>query len=275
MALLLITAAGSVLYTQFLIDSIRKQERSSVELWAKAMNYISVPHHNETREEIEGIIGDIESNPYISRSQKLRWTRVLSRAESDLANSALDFVASELIIQNRFEIPSIVVDEQQQILHHRNADNRDLNESLIREFSSLNQPISISVGSHNFSEQQRIYYGESSVIRTLRYFPYIQFGLLAVFLGIGYLSLSSLKRTEQSNLWVGMAKEAAHQLGTPLSSLYGWVELLRDQTNDDASLRIIHELNDDLKRVESVAERFNQIGSEPKLKTQRVATVIE
>lgn len=273
--LLLITAGGSVVYTQFLIDSIREKERSSVELWAKAMNYISIPHHSETREEIEGILAEIEDNPNITRSQKLRWERILNRAESDLANSALDFVASELIIKNRFEIPSIVVDDEQQILHHRNADNRDINESLIAEFRNLNPPIYITVGSQNFNEQHRIYYGESDIIRTLRFFPYIQFGLLALFLSIGYLSLSSIKRTEQSSLWVGMAKEAAHQLGTPLSSLYGWVELLKDQTNDDASLRIIHELNKDLKRVESVAERFNQIGSEPKLKTQRVATVID
>lgn len=263
------------MYTQFLIESIREKERTSVELWAKAMNYISIPHHDETREEIEGMLAEMERNPQMTRSQKLRWSRILSRAESELANSALDFVASELIIKNRFEIPSVVVDEKQEILHHRNADNRELNEALIAEFSNLNPPIYITVGSRNYSEQHRIYYGESGIIRTLRYFPYIQFGLLAVFLGIGYLSLSSIKKTEQSNLWVGMAKEAAHQLGTPLSSLYGWVELLKDQTNDDASLNIIHELQNDLQRVESVAERFNQIGSEPKLKTQRIATVID
>ncbi|MEX0772275.1 MAG: HAMP domain-containing sensor histidine kinase [Balneolales bacterium] len=272
---LIITAGGSVIYTQFLIDSIREKERSSVELWAKAMNYISIPHYSETREDIEAIGTEIERNPNISRAQKLRWSRILNRAESDLGNSALDFVASELIIKNRFEIPSIVVDEEQKILHHRNADNREMNASLIAEFRDLNFPIYITVGTQNFSEQHRIYYGESSTIRSLRYFPYIQFGLLAVFLGIGYLSLSSIKRTEQSSLWVGMAKEAAHQLGTPLSSLYGWVELLKDQTNDDASLNIIHELKNDLQRVESVAERFNQIGSEPKLKVQRIATVID
>lgn len=272
---MLITAGGSVLYTQYLIDSIREKERSSVELWAKAMNYISVPHHSDTRNDINGLVTEMEANPNLSRSQKLRWARVLNRAESDLANSALDFVASELIIKNRFEIPSIVVDEELEILHHRNADNREIGESLITEFQGLNPPIYITVGSQNFNEQHRIYYGESGVVRTLRFFPYIQFGLLALFLGIGYLSLSSIKRTEQSNLWVGMAKEAAHQLGTPLSSLYGWVELLKDQTNDDASLSIIHELTNDLNRVESVAERFNQIGSEPKLKTQRIATVID
>ncbi|MEX2633289.1 MAG: HAMP domain-containing sensor histidine kinase [Balneolales bacterium] len=271
----MITAIGSVIYTQFLIESIREKERSSVELWAKAMDYISIPHYSETRAEINELKAEIEANPNLGRVQKLRYIRILNRAESDLSNSALDFVAAELIIKNRFAIPSIVVDEQENILHHRNAENKDLDGSLIEEFRSLNPPIYITVGLPNFNQQHRIYYGESGIVRTLRYFPFIQFGLLALFLGIAYLAMSTIKKNEQSNLWVGMAKEAAHQLGTPLSSLYGWVELLKDQTTDDDTLRIIHELNNDIKRVENVADRFSQIGSEPKLKTKRVASTLE
>ena len=271
---LVITAIGSFVYTQYLIGKIREKERSGVELWARAMEYNSKPHYQETRNELERIMSEISIMEMIGERTRNRWISALQRAESDLSNSSLDFVASELIIKNRFEIPSVVVDEDLEILHSRNTGNRTLDENIITEYASLNEPIRIELGAGDMVQEQYVYYGDSGIIRTLKYFPYIQFGLLALFLGMGYLSLSSIKRTEQSNLWVGMAREAAHQLGTPLSSLYGWVELLKEANNDKETLNIAHEISSDLQRVQTVTERFNKIGSIPELKPRRVGPII-
>ena len=271
---LVITAIGSFVYTQYLIEKIRDKERSGVELWAKAMEYHSKPHYEDTRNDLKSIMMELSAMDGIDTMTRSRWIRTLERAESDLSNSSLDFVASELIIKNRFEIPSVVVDEDQEILHSRNTGNRELEEGIIAEFASLNDPIRIELGSGDMKQEQFIYYGDSAIIRTLHYFPYVQFGLLALFLGMGYMSLSSIKRTEQSNLWVGMAREAAHQLGTPLSSLYGWIELLKQQNNDQETLNIAHEISNDLHRMQTVAERFNKIGSEPELKPAKAGPII-
>ncbi|MDI6400502.1 HAMP domain-containing sensor histidine kinase [Balneolaceae bacterium ANBcel3] len=271
---LIVTAVGSLVYTQFIIEKIREKERSSVELWARAMEYNSKPHYQDTRQQLDRIAQEISNNPALLESVKSRWIQSLRRAETDLANSSLDFVASELIIKNRFDIPSVVVDESSEILHHRNIDEHRLNEETVESFAALNEPILIEIGAEEMLQHQYIYYGDSGLIRTLRYFPYVQFGLLALFLGLGYLSLSSIKRTEQSNLWVGMAREAAHQLGTPLSSLYGWTALLQDQNNDPGTLHITHEIHSDLQRMQTVADRFNKIGSIPELKPTKVALII-
>ncbi len=271
---LVVTAVASFAYTHFLAEKIREKEHSGVELWARAMEYNSKPLYKETRNELSAIMVEISTQEGIDDMLKNRWIRALHRAESDLSNASLDFIASELIIKNRFEIPSIVVDEEGNILGSRNTGNRDLDDRIIAEYASLNEPIRIELGAGDMIQEQYIYYGDSAIIRTLQYFPFVQFGLLTLFLGLGYLSLSSIKRTEQSNLWVGMAREAAHQLGTPLSSLYGWIALLKEQNNDQETLQIAHEITSDLHRMQTVAERFNKIGSIPELKPKRVGPLI-
>ncbi len=279
--LLLIVAAGSFVYTQYLVEQIREKERTSVELWAKAMEYQNEPHYQSTRDDINQLMLEIQNNSLVQDDVRSRWLQTLRRAESDLANASMDFVVSELIIEDRFNIPAVVVDEDREITQHRNVseneiDNQDEpNPDLIDDFAAINQPIPIVFGAEDAQQQHMVYYGDSGLITTLQYFPYVQFGLLAIFLGLGYLSLSSIKRNEQSNLWVGMAKEAAHQLGTPLSSLYGWMELLKEQKNSDEDLKIIHELFKDLERVQSIAERFNKIGSKPELKRKRVVSLLD
>ncbi len=272
--LLVVTAVASFTYTHYLVDKIREKEHSGVELWARALEYNSKPLYEDTRNELSGIMIEISALEGIPDMVKNRWIRALNRAESDLSNASLDFIASELIIKNRFEIPSIVVDEEGNILGSRNTGNRELDDQIIAEYASLNEPIRIELGAGDMVQEQFIYYGDSAIIRTLQYFPFVQFGLLALFLGLGYLSLSSIKRTEQSNLWVGMAREAAHQLGTPLSSLYGWIALLKEQNNDQETLQIAHEITSDLNRMQTVAERFNKIGSIPELKPMKVGPLI-
>ncbi len=274
-SVLTLTAIASILYAQYLVKVIQEKEHSSVELWAKAMEYNSRPHFIETRKELQFIAREIQNHQLLSDSQRQRWNAVLQRAETDLANSALDFVASELIIKNRFEIPSVVTDEEGEILHYRNIDERRLSKDIVTQFASINEPLSIALETGNGTQTQKIYFGDSALITTLKYFPFIQFGLLGVFLGIGYLAMSSIKRNEQSNLWVGMAKEAAHQLGTPLSSLYGWLELLKELSTEQEVLNIVHELQNDAERLQIVTDRFNKIGSAPELQKQRVQPILE
>jgi signal transduction histidine kinase len=110
----------------------------------------------------------------------------------------------------------------------------------------------------------------------LRYFPYIQILLLGLLLGIGYTTYRSITRSEQSNLWVGMAKEAAHQLGTPISSLYGWLQLLKDEYRyEESAVNIANEIEKDVQRLRGVAERFGKIGSEPELRKMDIEPILD
>lgn len=272
---LVLLAIGSFVYTQYLIIQIRDNERASTELWAKASAYISVEQYEQSQQMLDMMEGEINQHPLISQDFKVRWTDVVNRVKAELSNAGLDFVANEVIINNLFEIPSLVVNENGEIVHYRNIRESDLSDDLVQKFAQVNEPISIMVGDGHIRETQRLYYGNSALVSTLQFFPYIQFGLLALFLGLGYASLSSIKRNEQSKLWVGMARESAHQLGTPISSLMGWIELLKDSASENESmLNIIHELENDVDRLQNIADRFNKIGSEPELKVMRVGPVL-
>ena len=269
--LLICIAISSFVYTQYLIVKITNNERSSIELWAKALEYTSTEQNVAVRNQITKILHEIQNNPLLSYDQKVRWISTLDRASSELSNAGVHFVANELIINNRFEIPSIVVDNNMNIIQNVNIEEHRLGPDLIATYSAINNPIRIALADN---EVQYIYYGYSALVRTLQFFPYIQFGLLTLFLGLGYASLSGIKRNEQSRLWVGMARESAHQLGTPISSLMGWIALLKDALKEEQNLYIVHELEKDVERLVSVAERFNKIGSEPELKLMRVGPVL-
>ena len=273
--LLVFIGLGSFIYTQYLVSRLREKERNSVELWAKAIEYNGNPQNVDIRSELELMEKNIDSKPYIPDNLKKLWKDKLQRARGDLANAALDFVASELIIKNRFQIPSVVTDSNKTILYSRNIVKKKLGPKIVKELAEKNRPIEIVVGSGDKSQKQYVFYGESATVKMLRFLPYLQFGLLAIFLGLAYYSWSSVRENEQSNLWVGMAKEAAHQLGTPISSLLGWIALMNEANNDENMQKIILELTRDVERLQDVAERFNKIGSAPELKTQRVGPVLD
>ncbi len=121
----------------------------------------------------------------------------------------------------------------------------------------------------------RVFYTNSVLVTRLRYLPYIEIAIVAVFIGIGYLAFSHLRRTEETNVWVGMAKEAAHQLGTPLSSLLAWIEILRFEDDAERRLKTLGEMENDVERLKVIANRFSLIGSQPKLETTTLNEVIE
>lgn len=268
--LLVIIGLGSFIYTQILVSQLRKKERLSVQLWAKAIEYNGSPQNQSIRKELQDITKEIADTPQVPQAKKVRWVDVIDRSEADLANAAVDFVTNELIIKNRFEIPSVLTDSSRNVLNTRNIKQKKVDESTLKHLAEMNQPIKIMIGDGAKRQKQYVFYGESSTITLLRYLPYLQFSLLAVFLTLAYYSWSSVRRNEQSSLWVGMAREAAHQLGTPISSLMGWIALLKDNLDDEQNLNITHELSMDVKRLQKVADRFNKIGSEPELKTSRL-----
>jgi signal transduction histidine kinase len=147
---------------------------------------------------------------------------------------------------------------------------RDVIAALDRE----NRPIRVSL--RDSVVLNYVHYGESDLIRQLRWVPFIEISLAALFVLIGYIGFSYIKRNEQSNIWVGMAKETAHQLGTPLSSMMGWLELVKQRVADQPALaETIGEMENDVERLNKVAARFSKIGSRPDLREENVVEVIE
>ncbi|HLR33267.1 MAG TPA: HAMP domain-containing sensor histidine kinase [Fodinibius sp.] len=268
MGLFILLGIGSYVYNQYLVSQILKQEQSGIKLWARAIEYTSDPDQEEISQSLLEAAEYLRRRPFVPDSI----INLIENAEADRASQT--FVTREIVLsEDRFLVPRIIVDEGGEIISSNHVED-ELNHELIEEYASMNTPIEIRLGEEGYSQRQYVYYGESPTVRYLRYFPYIQLSLLALLLGIGWVSYRTISRSEQSNLWVGMTKEAAHQLGTPLSSLYGWVELLREEKKDDFTRRICGELENDITRLRGVADRFNKIGSEPVLTNQRLEPMV-
>src|SRR5699024_8479028 len=216
----------------------------------------------------------LEVANYLKNSPQIPDSVIQLVEDAEGSTYGQSFITQEIVLnEERFFVPRIIVNEQGDIISSNHVD-RKLNQQLISDYASMNEPIEIKIGRGEKKQIQYVYYGESPTVHYLRYFPLIQLSLLAVLLGVGFLSYQTISRSEQSNLWVGMTKEAAHQLGTPLSSLYGWVELLREEKKDDFTRRICGELENDITRLRGVADRFNKIGSEPVLTNQRLEPMV-
>lgn len=130
---------------------------------------------------------------------------------------------------------------------------------IAKKFSKINPPIIIE------ESGQKVYYGNPSLMHQLRWFPIAQLLTAFIFLGVVLYGFALAKRSEQNRVWVGLAKETAHQLGTPVSSLMGWIELLRIKPMDDMTKEAVDEMERDVLRLENISERFSKIGSEPEL----------
>ncbi len=159
---------------------------------------------------------------------------------------------------------------QQNLNHPPSADTLRHLKKLVREFDKMNPPISISYQGQVLGYY---HYGESAIIRKLRWLPYVEIIVVALFILIGYFGFSSIKKSEEQFIWVGMAKETAHQLGTPLSSLIGWVEYLK---NSPTKLNeVLPEIEKDLQRLQITTNRFSQIGSTPDLHHEDLVNIIQ
>lgn len=189
----------------------------------------------------------------------LAFEEILQSKEGDIYN-----LASSLISENT-TIPVIFADKNGNILDSKNIDsvnNKVLMREKLKELKKSHEPIEYAV---NSSERQFIYYGESELLTQLRYFPYILLVILFLFLIIVASFINSTGRQMQDRVWVGMSKETAHQLGTPLTSLVAWIEYLKES---DVEKPALIEMQKDVARLQLIADRFSKIGSVPQLEEQ-------
>jgi signal transduction histidine kinase len=204
------------------------------------------------------------STVYYDESTRFRELRAVM---SDLIKS---FITQTVI--NSASIPVLLLDSTRtKLVRTERIGLSELQDTaaLIADFSTGNPPIVLDLPEVG---RQYILYDESMVLKQLRFFPIIQLIIIAGFLLFAYLIFSTFRRVEQNRVWVGMAKETAHQLGTPLSALLAWVHVLEEQGLDP---EIIVELNKDLDRLQTVADRFSKIGSEPELKRLDLADFVQ
>lgn len=239
-----VIASGSLLYTHYLVRNIARSERTRAQVWAMSMKQV-------------------------------------------LASDDNDFLNYVFAVRDSSVVPAIVTDDKGDIELFRGLDASKTNIKLAAEgnkkltydpayFASelaymkkQHEPIKLTV----LGTQWLVYYKDSELLRQLKLFPYIQLSVIAIFLLMAYTAFSSSRKSEQDQVWVGLAKETAHQLGTPISSLMAWTELMKEKFNaeDDP---LIAEMENDVKRLEIVADRFSKIGSKPKLEEHRVYEVV-
>ena len=277
-------AAASLLFTWRLADRLQAQDEAAVQLWAQAIDFqgrISL-QGNPFAAELAALDSAVAAGAVVPPGARRGALRdALVWAESQPGGEGLDFVFSQIIQPRRFSVPAIITDSAlTYVAFSRNVDvdssrgPEDVQARLLvlaAEMDETNDPIRFEFAPGNV---QHVHYGESELARTIRAFPLVQLLVVALFILVGYWGFSYLRRSEQSLLWVGMAKEAAHQLGTPLSSMIGWIELLRLGDTAPAE-QIADELEADVERLRRVADRFEKIGSRPTLEPILLAPVLE
>lgn len=185
-----------------------------------------------------------------------------------------DFSLQDTIISRNI-VPVILEDENGNLAGSNFGTTRDNDaEFLARQKEKiLNSGYEPIIGT---GYAHRIYYQNTKLYRLIRYYPFVQVLLVASFIGFGYLAFSSSRRAEQNRVWAGMAKETAHQLGTPISAILAWIEHLKSLNADnEEQLDVIHELKNDVQRLELIADRFSKIGSTPKLDAHNVILDLE
>jgi signal transduction histidine kinase len=224
---------GSLFYTRDLVDKLKVEERKKATMWAEA-----------TRR-LVGASGGTE-----------------------------DFEFLFSIVEGNTTVPIILTDDEQNIISFRNlgraasVDTAALRKELER-MSYRNDPIVIDLGN---GIENYIFFRESSLLRQLTVFPYVQLAVILLFMAVAYIAFSSSREAEQNQVWVGLSRETAHQLGTPTSSLSAWVEILKTRYPETD---IAEELSADVERLGRVAERFSLIGSRTKLQPVEMVGLIE
>lgn len=182
----------------------------------------------------------------------------------DVLDDLIESLINEIVV-NSANVPVVITDSiSSHIIAYGGIDDELMNDSLdvahtIQSLKSKNTPLELVLPGHG---KCMVYYSNSFLLTQLRYYPVVQFLIIGLFLLVSYILFSTSRNIEQNQVWVGMSKETAHQLGTPLSSLMGWMELLRMQGIEEETLM---EMNKDIKRLQNVTERFSKIGSTPRL----------
>ncbi len=241
--------AGTFYYTQHLVNDLQESERQIVELYANSLRFISTSNNSSSEDHtfvFENIIKRINFPLILTDSDDNPIANQIGRGNK---NIDIDTTLSEEELQNFLK-------------------------EKVKELGNEHPPIDVTYKDSIFLG--RIYYGNSDVIQRLKYYPFLQVLFAFFFVTIAYISFSYIKKTEQSNIWVGMAKEIAHQLGTPISSLMGWTELLKlKYKKPEEVINVANEMESDLTRLNKITNRFSKIGSRPSLKEYNVVEVIK
>ena len=243
LAISLLLVALFLYISNNLVKDLAQQERERMEIWANATRELATMGNN----------ADVDADGNLIET----------------SSTDVDFLLS--IIEANHNIPVLLVDDKDNILDNRNfrlpepTDNpfeisevnmEYLNKKL-RHLKNSENKIDIQIDD---TTTQYLYYEDSTLLRRLSYFPYIQLAVLILFFAIAYFALMSIKRAEQNKVWVGLSKETAHQLGTPISSLMAWTQLLESMGVDQS---IVTDMDKDVKRLSTIADRFSKIGSMP------------
>tara|TARA_X000000368_G_C23004700_1_gene700601 strand:- start:412 stop:1557 length:1146 start_codon:yes stop_codon:yes gene_type:complete len=200
----------------------------------------------------------------IEEEKKVELVAEATKLLANIENNQQDISFLLRVIKDNETVPVICVDEDDVVMSWRNLDSTKIISdssylaNKLVDMKAINPPIIIPIVD---GERQYIYFENSILIDLLFYYPYMQLFIISLFIIISYFAFSSSRNAEQNQVWVGMSKETAHQLGTPLSSLIGWVEYLRSLGTIENS--IIDELGKDVKRLETITDRFSKIGSSP------------
>ncbi len=246
-----IVVAGFLYYSNLLVKDLSEQERARMQIWADATKEIINLNNSDNPEDFQSV--------------------------------NIDFLLS--IIEENRNIPVLLTDDEGNILNHRNFDLPEpvdpaMPYSYLSEVNHLfllkkleilrNGPnvINIIITPTNC---QHLYYEDSKLLKSLSFYPYIQVIVLLAFVLIVYYAVSSTKRAEQNKVWVGLSKETAHQLGTPISSLMAWMELLEGMGVDKD---VVTEMDKDVKRLSTIASRFSKIGSKPQMERENLNEVV-
>jgi signal transduction histidine kinase len=231
--------AISMFYTNYLVKQLEEEETKKVKIWAEAYRYLNDPS----------------------------------------ADLNTDFSLNLAIIEANTSIPVILVNNGGGIDAAKNFGVEKDTSSIFLNSNELRQELaSIKAEKREpiIVESFKIYYKHSKILVLLRYFPMVQMVLIGAFILFGYLGFSSARRSEQNQVWAGMAKETAHQLGTPISAILGWIDHLKmTHEGDEATHEVLNELDKDVDRLELIAERFSKIGSAPILEPVNLIEQLE
>ena len=205
------------------------------------------------------------------------YSEIIAKTVNEDSDTNLSFVFDEII--KKVQFPIIYSDPESKPIYARNLSERLTSEELQKSLASMDQqndPIPIVYMDRDSNESiilGYLHYGDSDLIRKLQWLPYLEIGVVALFIFIGFIAFNSIRNSEKRNIWVGMARETAHQLGTPVSALMGWVDRLR--THPEESTNVVKEMESDLKRLEQIGNRFSKMGSDSELKSISLKELVD
>ena len=205
------------------------------------------------------------------------YSEIIAKTVNEDSDTNLSFVFDEII--KKVQFPIIYSDPESKPIYARNLSERLTSEELQKFLASMDQqndPIPIVYMDRDSNESiilGYLHYGDSDLIRKLQWLPYLEIGVVALFIFIGFIAFNSIRNSEKRNIWVGMARETAHQLGTPVSALMGWVDRLR--THPEESTNVVKEMESDLKRLEQIGSRFSKMGSDSELKSISLKELVD